>query len=86
MPKVTTELSSYQKKLPTIFLYGMNLKRIWQTGTVFAFKVTEANPGGVTGFVKGVKAFIPASKIGLDYVEDTESYVGMTLNADYHYR
>ena len=48
---------------------------------VFAFKVTEANPGGVTGFVKGVKAFIPASKIGLDYVEDTESYVGMTLNA-----
>lgn len=49
--------------------------------TVFSVKITEANPGGVTGFVKGVRAFIPASKIGLDYVEDTESYVGMTLNA-----
>ena len=57
------------------------LKNDMANRTVFSVKITEANPGGVTGFVKGVRAFIPASKIGLDYVEDTESYVGMTLNA-----
>ena len=53
------------------------LKNDMANRTVFSVKITEANPGGVTGFVKGVRAFIPASKIGLD----TESYVGMTLNA-----
>ena len=69
------------KKAAHNLLVWDELKKDMADRTVFAFKVTEANPGGVTGFVKGVKAFIPASKIGLDYVEDTESYVGMTLNA-----
>ena len=65
------------KKAAHNLLVWDELKKDMADRTVFAFKVTEANPG----FVKGVKAFIPASKIGLDYVEDTESYVGMTLNA-----
>jgi len=57
------------------------LKEDFQAGTVFHVKITEAVPAGVTGYVKGIRAFIPASQIALEYVEDTESYVGMTLEA-----
>ena len=69
------------KKAAHNLLVWDELKNDMANRTVFSVKITEANSGGVTGFVKGVKAFIPASKIGLDYVDDTESYVGMTLNA-----
>lgn len=57
------------------------LKDDYKNGTVFHVKVTEAVPAGITGYVKGIRAFIPASQIALSYVEDTESYVGMTLDA-----
>lgn len=57
------------------------LKEDYEDGTVFHVKVTEAVPSGVTGYVKGIRAFIPASQIALEYVEDTQSYVGMTLDA-----
>lgn len=57
------------------------LKEDFQDGTVFRVKITEAFPAGVTGYVRGIRAFIPASQIALEYVEDTESYIGMTLEA-----
>ena len=46
----------------------------------FSVKITEANRAGVTGYLNGIRAFIPASQLALDYVEDTESYVGMTVD------
>ena len=57
------------------------LKKDFQDQTVFRVKITEAVPAGVTGYVKGIRAFIPASQIALEYVEDTDSYIGMTLEA-----
>lgn len=57
------------------------LKEDYQDGTVFSVKIAEAVPSGVVGYVKGIRAFIPASQMALDYVEDTQSYVGMTLDA-----
>lgn len=57
------------------------LKKDLENGTIFQMKVTETFPAGVAGYVKGVRAFIPASQIALEYVEDTESYAGMTLDA-----
>jgi len=57
------------------------LKEDYENGTVFHMKVTEAVPSGVIGYVKGIRAFIPASQIALEYVEDTQSYTGMTLDA-----
>lgn len=57
------------------------LKEDFEDGTVFRVKITEAVPAGVTGYIKGIRAFIPASQIALEYVEDTTSYVGMTLEA-----
>ena len=57
------------------------LKEDMADGTVFDVKITEAVPAGVVGYVRGIRAFIPASQLALTYVEDTESYVGMTVQA-----
>lgn len=57
------------------------LKEDYKAGTVFTVKITEAVPAGVVCYVKGIRAFIPASQLALEYVEDTESYVGMKLEA-----
>ncbi|MCI9080336.1 MAG: S1 RNA-binding domain-containing protein [Lachnospiraceae bacterium] len=57
------------------------LKQDYKNGTVFKVKINEAVPSGVTGYIKGIRAFIPASQLALQYVEDTESYVGMTVDA-----
>lgn len=35
-------------------------------------KVTEVTKGGVVAFLEGVRGFIPASKISLEYVEEAE--------------
>ena len=57
------------------------LKEDMADGTVFDMKITEAVPAGVVGYVKGIRAFIPASQLALTYVEDTDAYVGMTVQA-----
>lgn len=57
------------------------LKEDLEDGTVFDVKISEAVPSGVIGYVKGIRAFIPASQLALTYVEDTESYIGMTVSA-----
>ena len=57
------------------------LKEDYEDGTVFSMKILEAVPGGVIGYVKGIRAFIPASQLALTYVDDTESYVGMSVEA-----
>lgn len=57
------------------------LKEDYEDGTVHSVKITEAVPAGVVGYVRGIRAFIPASQLALAYVEDTESYVGMTVDA-----
>ena len=45
------------------------LKEDMADGTVFSVKITEAVPAGVTGYVKGIRAFIPASQLALTYVQ-----------------
>lgn len=55
------------------------LKNDLENAVHYQVKITEAVPAGVTCYFKGVRAFIPASQLALDYVEDTAGYVGMTL-------
>ncbi|MBO6108049.1 MAG: S1 RNA-binding domain-containing protein [Eubacterium sp.] len=47
---------------------------------MFAIKVRAAVNGGAITYLKGIRAFIPASQLALEYVEDTEEYVGKTLH------
>ncbi len=57
------------------------LKDDLDEGVVFQVKITEAVPAGVIGYIKGMRAFIPASQLSLEYVENTSEYVGMTVDA-----
>ncbi|MBP5160091.1 MAG: S1 RNA-binding domain-containing protein [Lachnospiraceae bacterium] len=56
------------------------LKIMKQERTISKIKVMTSVKAGVTTFIKGVRAFIPASQLDLQYVEDTEPYVGRTLD------
>jgi len=42
-------------------------------------KIKESVPAGVIAYLEGVRAFIPASQLASDYVEDTAAYVGRKL-------
>lgn len=48
-------------------------------GAIVSVRVSEAVNKGVTAYLEGIRGFIPASGLALDYVEDTESFVGKTL-------
>jgi len=50
-----------------------------EAGTIVTVKIKESVPSGVVAYLEGVRAFIPASQLALDYVEDTESWIGKTV-------
>ena len=47
--------------------------------TTISVKVAESVNKGVVTFVEGIRGFIPASQLSLDYVEDLDAFVGKTL-------
>lgn len=47
--------------------------------TPAAVKIAQAVNGGVVTYLHGIRAFIPASKLDINYVEDLGSYVGREL-------
>lgn len=49
--------------------------------TVVKVKITEAVKAGVIAYLEGIKAFIPASRLELHYVEDLAPYVGKEVEA-----
>ncbi|WP_099468788.1 S1 RNA-binding domain-containing protein [Konateibacter massiliensis] len=55
------------------------LKEMLANKTVSTVKIAEAVNGGVTTFLNGIRAFIPASQLSLQYVEDLQSFVGEKL-------
>ena len=57
------------------------LQELLQEKIPVTVKIAEANPAGVVTYLEGIRAFIPASKLALEYVEDTGSYVGKTVQA-----
>lgn len=62
-------------------------KEMWETfrtqmqeRTIFPVIVNEVVNGGVTVKVKGVRGFIPASRVDAEYVEDLDAYKGKTID------
>ena len=43
-------------------------------------KIRETVNAGVIAYLEGIRAFIPASQISADYVENTEEWLGRTIN------
>ena len=51
------------------------LQEAQKTKKVYHVKVAGAVNGGCVAYVEGVRGFIPASKLALNYVEDTNEYL-----------
>ena len=55
------------------------LEQMKEEKTDVTVKVSEAVNGGAVAYVEGIRGFIPASHLDLNYVEDPSAYVGKTL-------
>ncbi len=55
------------------------LKEMKKTGEAVSVVVREAVNGGVVAYLEDVRGFIPASKLALNYVENTEEYKNKTI-------
>lgn len=55
------------------------MKQALKDKTVFTVKVLTSVNAGVVAFVEGIRGFIPASHLALQYVEDVDRFVGETL-------
>lgn len=56
------------------------LKNMMDTKEVVSVKVAETVNAGVVTYLEGIRGFIPASQLALTYVENTEEYIGKTLD------
>lgn len=48
--------------------------------TVYTVKVLTSVNAGVVAYLEGIRGFIPASQLALEYVEDVDTFVGETLD------
>lgn len=55
------------------------LKELKESGEVLDVVVKGIVNGGVIAYVEGVRGFIPASKLALNYVEDTNEYLNKPI-------
>ena len=55
------------------------LEQMKEEKTDVTVKVSEAVNGGAVAYVEGIRGFIPASQLDLNYVEDPSAYIGKTL-------
>ncbi|MBQ9360573.1 MAG: S1 RNA-binding domain-containing protein [Lachnospiraceae bacterium] len=58
------------------------LKEIKASGGTVKMIVREAVDAGVIGRVEGIRAFIPISKISASHVENTDEWVGKSIEAE----
>ena len=57
------------------------LQQMMEDGTVVKVRIKESVPSGVVTFLEGIRAFIPTSQLALDYVENTEEWIGKEVEA-----
>lgn len=55
------------------------LKEAYENRTVYEVKVLMSVNAGVVAYIEGIRGFIPASQLSLEYVEDTDNFVGEKL-------
>lgn len=51
-----------------------------KNNNTFEVTVKEVVKGGVVTYIKGIRAFIPASQLSVAYVKDLNEFIGKTLN------
>lgn len=68
------------KKEANDILAWNKLKQMSEDETTVKVRIKESVPSGVVTYLEGIRAFIPASQITLDYVEDTDSWIGKEID------
>ena len=69
------------KKSANHVLAWEKLKAYKEENTDLTVKVGGITNGGVICYVEGIRGFIPASQLSMDYVEDTNPWLGKTVRA-----
>ena len=69
------------KKEANDILAWDKLKELMDQETVVKVKIKESVPSGVVTYLEGIRAFIPASQIASDYVENTDEWIGKEIDA-----
>ena len=67
-----------RKEANDVLAWG-KLKELKENGTNIKVKVAGAVNAGVVAYVEGIRGFIPASKLSLQYVEDTNEWLGKEM-------
>ena len=50
-------------------------------GVTVKVRIKDSVPSGVVTYLEGIRAFIPASQLALDYVEETDPWIGKEVEA-----
>ena len=69
------------KKEANDILAWDKLSEMMEAQKVVKVRIKESVNAGVVTYLEGIRAFIPASQISADYVEDTSSWVGKDIDA-----
>lgn len=56
------------------------LQEMLDQETIISVRIKESVPSGVVTYLEGIRAFIPASQICADYVEDTDTWIGKQID------
>ena len=67
------------KKEANDVLAWEKLQQMMDDETTVTVRIKESVPSGVVTFLEGIRAFIPASQITVDYVEDTDAWIGKEI-------
>ena len=67
------------KKEANDILAWDKLKQMMEDETTVRVRIKESVPSGVVTYLEGIRAFIQASQITLDYVEDTDAWIGKEI-------
>lgn len=67
------------KKRADDILSWEKLSENMQSKTKLTVKIAQAVKGGVVAYLLGLRAFIPASQLSIEYVEDLETWVGKEI-------
>lgn len=69
------------KKEANDILAWDKLQQMMDENITVKVKIKESVPSGVVTYLEGIRAFIPASQLSLDYVEDTDAWIGKEIEA-----
>lgn len=67
------------KKEANDILAWDKLKQMLEDRTIVTVKISEIVKGGAVAYLEGIRAFIPASKLAAEYVEDLEEWNGKSI-------